>query len=342
MKLAQILNKKLDEITKTLQELAPSSFGKSEFETSTFLTWLCNDFLTEERRVLSRSKVILSKNYILQMAEVAMQRDSQLKDVCLQIQDYCQLIANDNNMLRPVVPANFELPMPLLLKEIENELLAIGYCADFSISRNELEDPRYLFPDQYLHFIFIPQQNMRLEKGDYADVSHSVWTMRCELVGIPKAKRLLHLLNLYSNAISKLGYIAAESDLNFAEVKKNLWLIEVGATVVQSVFDNIYKKLQRKLRVPGHKFGQVPISVLREKFEVSILQQALNQIIEKRFRGGFLENLLNSEVLCTIAPIQEGKELTFFVLGSDDLNSVAIKYPEFQIFQVELILSTPG
>lgn len=335
----QALQMQLQKIEKVARVLDSSLNAECSQVLPPFLIWVREYFVPSETEMLSKSQIVRPKNYIGKMAQFVGNSDARLSIIAKLLQKYCQMIdSNINADLTQRAPYFEPETLPLILNEIESEMKSIGYWSESPISSYDLEDPRFLAADKYLQFIFIPKELKRSNEGELsASTAQIVWEIRCDLIQIPKAKRLLELLNRYVSKISDSLSNVPKIDLNFSPIQKKLWIIKIGETMVQKAFEEVFADLQTKVKIPGYKRGQAPFAALKANYALQASRDALCKLIQQQFYGAVgIDWALRTEVLCTIAPIIEGKDLCFFVYGyaEDGLPHLWVKSDELMVSEL--------
>ena len=69
---------------------------------------------------------------------------------------------------------------------------------------------------------------------------------------------------------------------NVSEVERRV-TVELDAEQVTDSIDKAYKKLQKKVRLPGFRPGKAPLSILEKHFKAQIEEEVTNELVQKSF-----------------------------------------------------------
>lgn len=308
IKLQEALTRILDSIELEINQL----HGKSLKERSQqpFLDWLQENLIQRQRQIITASSMVWSVQHIANMTKMAVVVLPSYLKLSNLVQDYSLTIETDIHLVRPEAKETGDLKQ--LLCEIEEEMKALNYWTEEKPNPYDLDDYRFLFPDRYIQYVFIPRELSRINRNDQSEEGlHAVLAMRdgtiTEFMSIPKARRLFDLLLRYTTNAARHLPNKNTNIYDFNKRRLDAWLV----TIDQQTVDLAFEKSHEGARSSVSDF------LLYGLFD--------------RDRSSLFGHGQTSRVACALEPAQKGKDFKFFVIGTDDIPSMRHHFPQYQI-----------
>lgn len=206
----------------------------------------------------------------------------------------------------------------------EDSMKEIGYWLNQATDPSSLGDPQFLFPDRYLQFVFLPHERARINKNNFSEEGRNwVRAMASELIhefaGIPEAIRLVACLKTYFVEATKSTPYQIQMESLADHTAPSIRRVMVRSDFISQLFQEIYLRAQKSLKLEGFKRGQAPVSAIREHFKNDPPQDVMDSIAN-HFRN-LADNSDSIEITCTLDALKENQELIFFVSTRSDLKA---------------------